>query len=79
MRLIDADKLSPYGSAPLQQDDGFRTADHICGIIKKDPTKDCWHWIERNADGIEIAHVCWVDGSIQSRNHCCSCGEKENR
>lgn len=40
MRLIDADKLFPYGAVPFYQDDGFKTADRIYGIINDAPTVD---------------------------------------
>ena len=49
-KLIDADKLFPYGSVPFYQDDGFRTADRIYGIIKKAPT----------VDAVEVVHGRWV-------------------
>lgn len=51
-RLIDADKLFPYGAVPYVPGDGFETADKIYGIIKNAPTvdavevvrcKDCKH------------------------------------
>lgn len=40
MRLIDADKLFPYGAVPYVENDGFKTADKLYGIIKNAPTVD---------------------------------------
>lgn len=39
--------------------------------------KDCRHWIERTANGIDTFHVCWFNGSITGRNHFCVYGEKK--
>jgi hypothetical protein len=38
--------------------------------------KDCRHWIERTADGVDSFHVCWFNGSITGRKHFCVYGER---
>jgi hypothetical protein len=38
--------------------------------------KDCRHWIERTADGIDTFHTCWFNDSITGRTHFCRYGER---
>jgi hypothetical protein len=40
--------------------------------------KDCRHWIERTADGIDTFHTCWFNDSITGMNHFCRYGEKKD-
>lgn len=77
MRLIDADKLFPYGSVPYYQDDGFKTADRIYGIIKNAPT----------VDALEVVHARWIERKeIFSENEgeveavgCSACGKSQRK
>ena len=87
-RMIDADKLFPYGAVPYVPGDGFETADKIYGIIKNAPTvdavpvvrcKDCIHWHEPEGVCLKI----YSDGAVseyawQDRNadDFCSYGER---
>ena len=67
-RLIDANKLFPYGSVPFYQDDGFRTAERIYEIIKKQPT----------VDAVEVVYGRWKvsrESEISRNVWCTACGK----
>ena len=86
MRLIDADKLFPYGSVPYVENDGFKTADKLYGIIKNAPTvdavevvrcKDCKYGKKEYPDAL-FSHLCLYDGCSWNRaDHFCSYGERK--
>ena len=87
MRLIDADKLFPYGAVPYVENDGFKTADKLYGIIKNAPTVDAepvvhGRW-ERCFNLKPSCSVCgeyhlysWSDH--KNCNYCPNCGAKMN-